>query len=240
MRILFALAAAHAARLGSRKVEGRASPDENALVTRVAEVVREKHDVMTWWSAAREPSGQSIEPRGTAARVDRNESRHRGGTATQMDRSESRHRGGTAARVDRMLRGLDRSATPAPQGPTGAQVFLADRFADAVLDEKRCGAEGKWLACVDGKWRPEGVTVVSASSENGEAMVPVCELAASFDRAPHPYVTISVGENWAALSSQRINRTTRGARAERRAAAATRIIRGGGARRHRGHDVDIA
>ena len=137
MRILFALAAAHAARLGSRKVEGRASPDENALVTRVAEVVREKHDVMTWWSAAREPSGQSIEPRGTAARVDRNESRHRGGTATQMDRSESRHRGGTAARVDRMLRGLDRSATPAPQGPTGAQVFLADRFADAVLDEKR-------------------------------------------------------------------------------------------------------
>mmetsp|Transcript_7029 Transcript_7029/g.22169 ORF Transcript_7029/g.22169 Transcript_7029/m.22169 type:complete len:179 (+) Transcript_7029:346-882(+) len=144
MRILFALAAAHAARLGSRKVEGRASPDENALVTRVAEVVRKKHDVMTWWSA----------------------------------------------------------------GPTGAQVFLADRFADAVLDEKRCGAEGKWLACVDGKWRPEGVTVVSASSENGEAMVPVCELAASFDRAPHPYVTISVGENWAALSSQRINRTT--------------------------------
>ena len=75
-----------------------------------------------------------------------------------------------------------------------------DHVVDYTLSTENCRSK-EFASCLEGKWRDHGVTVLRAAGHSP------CQAALALKDVTHPYVYVSVGENWGAFSSSVVNRT---------------------------------
>jgi hypothetical protein len=75
-----------------------------------------------------------------------------------------------------------------------------EHVVDFTLSSENCKSRD-FATCLEGRWRQDGVTVLRAAGHSP------CKVARNLQHATHPYIYVSVGENWGAFSSHHVNRT---------------------------------